>query len=233
MAAGALLTGVAELAERKPTSRRMSREKPMNRVAAVGVLLSTMTGVACRPPRATLPPQAIWTIDGRDVTLAAFDWEGAVARQASVDFGCSPSKFHPHTSYHSEPYLAEGCGRRGVYVIASVVSKPNEEALGRFVAIDVSRPLEFSAETRLYPLEMSKVQGWRRLVVEGARDLACPEEAILPDTILAGTKHGSGWKKPDWWGPSGGPLIRIAEGCGKRAIYDDSGCPPQIIAVDP
>jgi hypothetical protein len=147
----------------------------------------------------------------------------AVRSRAMGDLGCPPEGLRvARLPSRERLYLAEGCGRRGVLLeqrTAGPVGAGRVERVVRYT--NVSAPAQASA-----PFDAEAAR-WRDLVVHGARDLACPEERITPDIV---------WDRVDFhraWAPR----FPVAEGCGKRAIYDRHAgmqlCDPTILSVEP
>jgi hypothetical protein len=121
---------------------------------------------------------------------------------------------------YSHPYLIEGCGHRGAFLEQVETVDGGAGQITRYEHyVNLSAPLP----PRLAQGDLAR---WRDLVVQGALDLRCPEEQITPDFV---------------WDRTGikmfGPRFPVAEGCGKRAIYDRHRgppfCDPTIVPIDP
>ena len=173
----------------------------------------------------------------RVVSEQGRDDRAPVADQAARDLACPIERVHVARSADSFAWAVEACGHHGAYLGATrvilSVAVPGHEGrcvmleTVRFVRLDgdpASALAQLDAEyagpppTRVFELPdprfADKVEDFRRwvaLVEQGAHDLGCPREQVVPG----------------FW--PGKVTIPVAEGCGQRATYLPTTKPPFVV----
>jgi hypothetical protein len=199
----------------------------------------------CSDPTYALSPKfvpivqsyVVWRIDGKDVAVdGAQDVLGpdlearrtarnrlAVASQAAEDFACAANdvRVEDRDSVEHALFVAHGCGRRGVYREVREI----EQAASNQPVITRVRFLNITS-TGASPLP-EPLRVWRSLLVQGARDLGCAEDQVVPEFVWDQVGYRRAWL----------PTFPVVEGCGKRAVYDRHRwppfCDPTIFAIEP
>jgi hypothetical protein len=170
-------------------------------------LLTMLCAGGCSLFQDVKPTVTYGWVNGGDHVLAEGDTKRVILDEAARDLACPKEQvvvidgLVPHGAS-----VAEGCGRRGVFVLEYT----GDEATARrwYRASDVSEPHD-PPPTPVGSV-CGEAQRWVALVRAGAHDLACPPSAVTPDFV------------PQPYGPgrrSAPADVPIVEGCGKRATY--------------
>lgn len=203
-----------------------------------------------------------WRIDGREIVrddVITLDEERArealneqaVAAAAAVEFACPVGHVRVEAVGFSYVFMARGCGHGTAFV--RVVRLDGDFARYRSIQtirfFDVLANISdvdaaFGPSPSPDPLYLVPPRGgertaagyvaaegvrerialWRELLLRGTQDLACPQDQITIDVV---------WDKIAWH--HGGPTFPVAEGCGRRAIYDrhpiERLCDPSFVNI--
>jgi hypothetical protein len=146
----------------------------------------------------TFDGAAHYTLDGDS---ARFE-PAAVRDAAAREFACSDVAVDQP---YNRAYVATGCGRHAVFVVASAMASDPQRIPGHDGTYVVSeeRAIDVTAPGSATDPLGTDLRKWRALIAAGARDLACPIDQVVPDLV------------PQYRAPE----VPIAEGCGHRASY--------------
>ncbi len=133
-----------------------------------------------------------------------------VGDEASRELACAAGELTIAQPY-SRAYLVTGCGKRGVFVTASLSDQEPRKIPGSeddaivtyWRAVNVLAPVAPPPAPVSHGDYMTSVKTWVRLVQQGAKDLDCDPKELLPDIVPQGRA----------------PSLPLVEGCGNRATY--------------
>lgn len=166
--------------------------------AAIGLSMASCVYVDMRPG------SVLKKVDTDDIGTARND---AVREQGMADLQCGDVTVTPEPTpdlFASGPLTATGCGKTELY----------EEVVcgSSWRYIPVTRPIAdpnryAGADANCTGSSVVALAKYPPISVDGARDLACPREKVIPKRIYTGPHV----------------YTAVAEGCGKRATYLPGG----------